>query len=165
MRSLKKLMALLLALLCIICVTACAKDGDTDKKAEGFSVKYNDVELVLGAEAADVLEELGEANSSDELFDCGAGNSRMLYRYSSFDLYTMKSDGKEVIDQIELKDDVATTDLGIYIGSDEAKVRSEYGEPDREGKNGITYKDGELEVTFDIKDGKVSGIGLLRVTQ
>ena len=115
--------------------------------------------------SAAVLSKLGEPNASNEIFDCGEGNSRMLYRYASFDLYTMKSGDAEVIDQIELKDDLSETDKGICLGSKESAVTAAYGKADRQANGSLTYVDGKQELTFDIENGQVVAIGLLRVTQ
>lgn len=166
----KRALALLMVLLLVFCMVACGKDGDTaesetDDTKTGFYIKSNGTRIVLGAPATAVLSALGEANSQNELFDCGAGNSRMLYRYSSFDLYTMKSGESEVIDQIELKDDLSETDKGICLGSKESEVTAAYGKADRTNDGSLTYVSGAQEMTFDIENGQVVGIGLLRVTQ
>jgi predicted small lipoprotein YifL len=173
----KRMAGLLLALLLLLSLCACAEKEpnapttDKDKKEEntesdGFFVKNGSVKIELGVDAAAVLRKLGEANSAQEVFDCGAGNSRMYYRYSSFDLYTMKSsDGKEIVDQIELLDDLSETEKGISIGSAESALREAYGEPSSESDGELTYAQGDQRMIFEVTDGKVSAIGLLRVTK
>ncbi len=157
------IMALAMPMLSLMACSGNGKNGDDE--AREFYFVCNGTELKAGADAAKVLEALGEANSQNELFDCGEGNSRVLYRYASFDLYTMKSGESEVIDQIELKDDLGQTDKGICIGAKESEVTASYGVPDRTTVGSITYISGNVELTFDLNDGTVSGIGLLRVTQ
>lgn len=170
----KRVAALLLALLLTVTVMACsekaeenpaADEKETTKQSDGFYVTYGGAKIALGANASTILNKIGDANSAQEVFDCGAGNSRMYYRYASLDLYTMKSsDGKETVDQIEILDDLVETDKGICIGSVESAVREAYGEPTSENGGELTYADGDQRLIIELRDGKVSAIGLLRVT-
>lgn len=171
----KRVAALLLALLLAAAMIACSEkesgtptpdeNNNTEQQNDAFCVKTQGVTVELGADASSVLKKLGEANSSQEVFDCGAGNSRMYYRYASFDLYTMKADGKETIDQIELLDDLTQTEKGISIGAAESAVREAYGEPSSESEGMLTYAKGDQRLIIELRDGKVSAIGLLRVTK
>ena len=169
----KRVAALLLALLMTVTVMACSKkqeeapaadEKETTKQSDGFYVTYGGAKIALGADASAILKKIGDANSAQEVFDCGAGNSRMYYRYASLDLYTMKTDGKETVDQIELLDDLVETDKGISIGAAESAVREAYGDPTSENGGELTYADGDQRLIIEIKNGKVSAIGLLRVT-
>ena len=176
MKRMRSVVALLLALLLLLLMCACSEkqeeeapasdEKENTEESADFAVTYNGTKIQLGVDASSVLKKLGDANSAQEVFDCGAGNSRMYYRYASFDLYTMKSsDGKEIVDQVELLDDLSETEKGICIGSTEAALREAYGEPSSEVDGELTYAKGDHRWIFEIKDGKVSAIGLLRVTQ
>lgn len=172
--------ALLLALVLILTLVACGEKSDpdatdggaeqgesNDSQGAAFSITYNGVRLTLGAEAKTALDRLGEPTAEpQEVFDCGAGNSRVYYRYSSLELYVMKSvDGSTVIDQIEINDDLPQTDKGFCIGSSADEVRAAYGTPAKDEDGELRYTSGNQSLIFNIKDGKVSDIGLLRVTQ
>ena len=167
----KKLILAILVLALAVCAVACVKK-DTDSGASteagsgatGFSVSVNGTTVELGKDAAPVLAALGTPTVSQEVLDCGVGNSRMFYRFGSVEIYTMKTDGKEVIDQIELNDDLASTDKGICIGDTVDKVRAAYGEPQKGDEDDLTYVSGNCELTFEIDDGKVEDIDLLRRT-
>ena len=176
---LKKSFLVLLAMLLTLSMVACTadKDGgfddddDAGKKNDGnkgkisFSVSYNDTVIELGKPATAVLSSLGEPDAKQEVFDCGEGNSRIYYQFASFDLYTMKVNGEEVIDQIELLDDLSETAAGILIGSSESAVRNAYGSPTTEKNGKLTYSSGENHLIIKIVEGKVSEIGLLRKTK
>lgn len=172
---LKKSLLLIFALLLVVSLIACAgqeqSKGESDgKKASSkdmisFSIRYNGTTIELGKPAKKVLEALGEPLSSEEVFDCGEGNSRMQYQFSSFDLYTMKSGDEEVIDQIELYDDQSATSAKISIGSEESAVRDAYGKPTLEKDGEWMYTSGENNLIIEIDDGKVCAIGLLRKTK
>ena len=169
----KRVAALLLALLLMLGMMACSEkpeevpandQRDKTETSDGFYVICQGTKIALGATADTVLKKLGDANSAQEVFDCGAGNSRMYYRYASLELYTMKIDGKETVDQIELLDDLSETEQGISIGAAESAVREAYGEPTSESEGELTYAKGDQRLIFEVADGKVSAIGLLRVT-
>ena len=172
---LKKSLLFILAMILVISLVACEgkkqpkEDDDNEpavsEKAISFSITYHGTVIELGKPAEAVLNALGEPLFSEEVFDCGEGNSRMQYQFSSFDLYTMKSEEGEVIDQIELYDDQSETSKKISIGSEEAEVREAYGTPTDEKEGKMTYTSGENNLIIELKDGKVSAIGLLRKTK
>lgn len=169
MRLTKRWLAILMSVILCVSMMACAKKNDTDHGDDGekaYSVTYNDVKLTLGANAENALEALGEPNFSQEVFDCGEGNSRMCYRYASLTLYTMKNtDGKETIDQIEVNDDLVETDKGIAIGSSVTALEEAHGKPTTKADDEWIYTSGSYQLIFDVEDGKVDGIGLLRKTK
>ena len=170
----KRLAALLLALLLALTLAACGEkdpgtepsDEEQGEKTSAYAVICNGTELRLGADASGALKKLGEASSTQEVQDCGAGNSRVFYRYPSFILYTMKNaDGKEVIDQIELNDDLVETAEGIAIGDTEAELRDAYGTPSSEKNGLLTFSKGSYRLIAQVENGTVTELGLLRVTQ
>lgn len=165
-RMMIKIMAVLTALLLMAtALVSCAEQETESGEDSAFCVVFDGVKIELGKPAEPILEELGPANSENEVFDCGEGNSRVRYRYDSFTLYVMKSDGEEVVDQIELLDDLTETSRGVCIGDGEAKVREAYGTPTSDQNGILGYSKSGMQIQFDIADGKVSAIGLLRRTQ
>ncbi len=166
MKNTMRIAALLLALLMMVsALVSCEEQEKESGEDSAFCVVYDGVRIELGKPAEKILEALGTANSENEIFDCGEGNSRVRYRYDSLTLYVMKSDGDEVVDQIELLDDLAETSRGICIGDSEEKVREAYGTPSSEQGGILGYGKGGMQIEFDLADGKVSGIGLLRRTK
>lgn len=165
----KKWLILLLTLLMVLSLVACneveEKEPSENDETNLFSVTYNGTAMALGKPAEAVLNALGEPISSQEVFDCGEGNSRMYYRYASFDLYVMKADGKELIDQIELRDDLAELSCGISIGASADSVRQKAGDPTKEEDGKLTYSSGNQYLIIELENGTVSEIGLLRKTK
>ncbi len=166
MKNTVRIIAALVALLLTATVLISCEEQEKDAGGDSaFCVVYNGVKIELGKPAEPILNELGAANSENEIFDCGEGNSRIRYRYESFTLYVMKSDGEEVIDQIELLDDLTETSRGVCIGDSESKVRELYGDPSSEQNGILSYSKDSMQIQFDIENGKVSAVGLLRRTQ
>ena len=171
---LKKSLLLIFALMMVITLVACEgkkQDSENGEEAEensgstSFSVTYKGTVIELGKPAEKVLSALGEPWSKREVFDCGSGNSRMFYQFSSFDLYTMKSaDGKETIDQVEVHDDTVETWKQVSIGTLESHVRTVHGLPTNENNGKMTYTSGDNNLIIEVEDRKVVAIGLLRKT-
>lgn len=163
-RTIRVLAMLMIFLLTATMAVACQKE-EPKEEGSAFAVTLGEVTVALGRPAEPILSALGAPKSQSEVFDCGEGNSRIRYRYDSLTVYTMKSDGKEVVDQVELMDDLAQTSRGICIGDDEAKVREAYGNPTSDKNGVITYSKSSMQLLFEIENGKVSAIGLLRKTR
>ena len=155
-------MAVALALLLCLGMVGCAEKKE--EKASAFAVVSETVTVTLGADAEEVLSALGEAEASREVFDCGAGNSRMYYRYPSLELYTMKTEDGETIDQIEVNDDLAQTSRGICIGDTVAKVKEAYGTPSQDADGQLTYSKDGMHLIFVIANDTVTDIALIRKT-
>ncbi|MBO5939333.1 MAG: hypothetical protein J6Q82_07570 [Clostridia bacterium] len=175
-RILKMAILLSLVLMMVITLIACEeKNQDSEKEDDEaaeqssgstmFSVTYNGTVIELGKPAEKVLAALGQPWSTREVFDCGAGKSRMFYQFSSFDLYTLKAeDGTETIDQVEVYDDQLETSKSIAIGSQEAHVLTVHGKPTSENNGKLIYTSGQNNLIIEVEDRKVVGIGLLRKT-
>ena len=166
----KKLFLLLIscALLCT-CLVACngngnGNDGGSDAAKDIFYVTVNGVKVELGADAADVFGALGEAISVKSVGNCGGLGEQIKYTYPSIVIYTLKADGKETVDQIDLLDDLVTTSAGIYIGSAASDVEASYGTPAKQTDSSIQYKEGNCYLAFGISEGAISSITLMRET-
>lgn len=165
MKQIKMPIVICLTLLLCLSLLACQKQEGEDESGtvNAFSVVYNGVTLRLGA-SADTFSRLGEADVQREVMDCGEGKSRMYYRYSAVEIYTLKTDAGETIDQIEVNDDLSETSRGICIGDKESKVREAYGTPSSEKNGRLTYTKNDLNLLFDIENGLVADITLIRKT-
>ena len=164
----KKIFSLfiLCALLCT-CFVSCNSNGDnggSDTAKDIFAVNVNGVKVELGADAEGVLGALGEATSTKSVGNCGGLGEQIKYTYPSIVIYTLKADGKETIDQIDLLDDLVATSAGIYIGSTASDVESAYGTPAKKSDSTIQYKEGNCYLAFGISGGEVTSVTLMRET-
>ena len=170
MKRLKRFFVCCVAVLMLgALLSACGAKNEEQKDGgmDSFAIVAGGVEIALGADAAPILSQLGEPQSVQEVFDCGAGNSRMWYRFSSFDLFVMKDGKNETVDQIELHDDLISTKEGICIGSTEEKVREVYSDCAVSEQAGrlIFTKGDTLHLAVDVENGAVKDLMLKRDTQ
>lgn len=154
---------LLSALLCLG-LTGCEKEEPAETSS-AFSVSYRGTTLEIGKDAEDALKALGEPTSKKEIGDCGGLGAQVRYDYSSLILYVLESKEGAVIDQITLTDDLVATEKGICIGDSQEKVKEAYGDTIQSDGSRLVYTSGKNRLTFEVKDGKVSGIDLMQVTQ
>lgn len=156
---------------CLLCFTAalalCACD-DSEKNggqtsATEFYVDFNGVKIELGKKAEDVLSKLGDAKYIDNLGDCGGIGVQMKYTYDNISVNTIKEKNGEVIHKMAFLNDLVSTPKGISIGSSEADVKKAYGEPSSSANGKLTYKSGDLEIEFTVKNGSVSSVNYRRI--
>ena len=155
-----KMMSVLLLLSMLLCVTACAekktepsKDDEPTKTEHSiFTVEYNCAMIELGKDASTVLKKLGEPTSKQFVASCGeSAGDQWQYIYSSIVLFTLKTDDKEIVDAVALRDDIGKTNKGITIGSTEAEMIAAYGEPTRQGQK-CRYIEGSHTLEFQLDD-------------
>lgn len=171
MKRIVKAFALIVALLCVASLlAACAEEADDkdndDKGSKGveFYFTYEGTKIELDKKADAVLSALGEANDEKSLGDCGGFGTQTRYEYDDFDLYTVKNDNGETIDQIAFSNDLIETSKGICIGDSSEKVLKAYGEPSVKEDGKIEYEEGSLLLQFLLEDGDVRAINYIRIT-
>lgn len=118
-----------------------------------------EVPIAVDADAAPVVEVLGEPAAYFESESCAFQGLDKVYTYPSFVLYTYPLDGKDYIMSLYLMDDTVTTAEGAYIGMRMDAVSELYGEPTTTAEGSVTYEKGgcALSFLFD-SDGLVNAI-------
>ena len=172
MKKIVKILALTVALLCVVsafvaCTAKSDKNDNNDKGSAGveFYFTYEETKIELDKKADSVLSALGEANDEISLGDCGGFGTQTRYEYDNFDLYTVKNDSGESIDQITFSNDLVETSKGICIGDSSEKVLKAYGEPSVKKDDKIEYEEGSLLLQFSLEEnGDVKGINYIRIT-
>ncbi|MBQ9085760.1 MAG: hypothetical protein IJY47_01080 [Clostridia bacterium] len=164
-RSWMAVFALGLAVILSLSLFGCRKTEDNEASGGHFSVQYKGVTLEIGQPAEEVLKALSDPVSKKEIGDCGGLGAQVRYDYSSLILYVLESKDGAVIDQITLTDDLVATEKGICIGDSQDKVKEAYGNVIQSDGSRLVYTSGDNQLIFEIKDGKVSGIDLMQITQ
>ena len=167
----KKIFALILALTMVFALAACGGEtapettapvsgGTTTTQPDASSWKYTvqGVDILMHAEAAPVLEALGEPVSYTEEASCAFTGLDKTYYYGGFYLQTYPIGEQDYIFAAWLVDDSSTTPEGIYIGATQAEVEAAYGTDGFNGSNAYVMTGTTSTLTIILEDGTVSSI-------
>ena len=110
---------------------------------------------------AQVLSDLGEAQSYFEAESCAFEGLDKTYTYPGFVITTRPEGEKDYVNSIRLTDDSVSTGEGIYIGSTEADVKAAYGEDGGADQGMLSYTAGGVSLNFILESGAVISIEYL----
>lgn len=150
----KRIITILLAMLCLAGCSAPEAPAEQDT----LTFTYNGLEIAPHADAAPVIEALGEPKSYTEETSCAFDGLDKTYYYGSFYLATYPRDGKDYVYTIWFADDTVTTAEGIRIGSTQTQVEEAYGPDSFDGSNSYVITKGKSRLVILIEDETVSGI-------
>ena len=153
----KRISIFLLAAVILFRMTGCGST-DIDPQEENFSFTYNGTGITLGAEAAPIINALGEPRSYTEEPSCAFDGMDKTYYYGSFYLSTYSVDGKDYVYSIWFADDSVVTNAGIRIGTTKSQVEAICGADCFNGTNTYTQTQGNSRLAILMEDGIVSSI-------
>ena len=153
----KQIRLFLLAALMLFSLAGCGFT-DIDPQEDNFSFTYNGIKIMLGAEAAPIIDALGEPRSYTEEPSCAFDGMDKTYYYGSFYLSTYPLDGKDYMYSIWFADDSVSTNDGVRIGTTEAQVEAIYGADCFNGTNAYTQSQSNTKLTILLEDGIVNSI-------
>ena len=153
----KRISLILLAAVMLLSLVGCG-DDNPDSQEENFAFTYNGTIITLGAEAAPIIDALGESRSYTEEPSCAFDGMDKTYYYGSFYLSTYPIDGKDYVYSIWFADDSVATEDGIRIGYTQSEVEAVYGVACFNGGNIYTQTKGNSKLTIILTDGSVSSI-------
>ena len=168
----KKIFALILALMLVMSLAACGGEtptapaetqapavlGPTQPDASSWKYTIRGVDVMMHAEAAPVLAALGEAVSYTEEASCAFTGLDKTYYYGGFYLQTYPIGDADYIYSVWLVDDSSATPEGIYIGASQADVEAAYGADGFNGENAYILTGTTSTLTIILTDGTVSSI-------
>jgi hypothetical protein len=168
----KKIFALILALTMVLTLAACGGESAPETTApvsggdvapvtpDASSWKYTvqGVDIQMHANAAPVLEALGESVSYTEEASCAFTGLDKTYYYGGFYLQTYPIGDEDYIFAAWLVDDSSATPEGIYIGATQAEVEAAYGTEGFNGSNAYVMTGTTSTLTIILTDGVVSSI-------
>jgi hypothetical protein len=153
----KRISLFLLAAIMLLSLVGCGST-DIDPQEENFSFTYNGTKITLGAEAAPIIDALGEPRSYTEEPSCAFDGMDKTYYYGSFYLSTYPLDGKDYVYSIWFADDSVATNDGIRIGSTQIQVEAVYGTECFNGTNSYTEIQSSTKLTILLEENKVTSI-------
>jgi len=189
--NMKKIIALLLACVMLLCLTACGEDqtdntqppvtgGDNTTTApdsgaettapsggeepqEPFCFTFSGVELVPGADFDPSV--LPEASYMYEVPSCAIEGTDNVYNYDTFEVTAFADSAGEVIYSIYLIDANTPTGEGLYLGDDVSTVESIYGTEYTVNGTEWTYTRGDTMLVIIINNDFVASIEYRMVTE
>lgn len=153
----KQISIFLLAAVMLFSLVGCGANNP-DSQEENFSFTYNGIKITLGAEAAPIIDALGEPRSYTEEPSCAFDGMDKTYYYGSFYLSTYPMDGKDYIYNFWFADDGVATDEGIRIGSSQSQVEDAYGEECFNGTNSFVLTKGQSRLVVLVEEETVSSV-------
>ena len=162
----KKIIALVLALMLVLTMAACGGEtapettapqapvtaGPTQPDAASWKYTVQGIDIMMHAEAAPILEALGEPVSYTESASCAFTGLDKTYYFGGFYLETYPIDDVDYVNSVWLVDDSSTTPEGIYIGASKAEVEAAYGAENFNGTNAYRMT-GTTSILTIILDG------------
>jgi len=153
----KDIIGLILAVL--ILFGGCGNDtsGSTEEKRK-LELTTQDITIQIPADAAPVLQALGEPIQYTEVPSCAFEGMEKTYFYGSFYITTRPEAGKESICTLWFADDSIATDEGVRIGDPREAVEAAYGTNCRKEEDEYVIEGDDSKLTILVKDGSVSHI-------
>lgn len=128
-----------------------ATSGET-ASAGGYSFNYNGTVIAVDADAAPVIEKLGEPKEEFTSPSCAGQGDGHLYTYDDFEIQTYPDGDKDLILYVLLRTDNVATAEGIDLSSSKDDIIAAYGEPTAEATGSMTYEKNGTKLVF-IFDG------------
>lgn len=153
----KRISVFLLAAIMLLSLVGCGST-DIDPQEENFSFTYNGTKITLGAEAAPIIDALGEPRSYTEEPSCAFEGMDKTYYYGSFYLSTSPLNGKDFVYSFWFADDSVATEDGIRIGSTQEQMETIFGANCFNGTNTYMQSKGESKVVYLLEDGLIKSI-------
>lgn len=153
----KRISVFFLAAIMLLSLVGCGST-DIDPQEENFTFAYNDTKITLGAEAAPIIDALGEPRSYTEEPSCAFDGMDKTYYYGSFYLSTYPLAGKDYIYNLWFADDTVATEEGIRIGSTQSQVEDAYGKECFNGTTSFVLTKGQSRLVILIEEKTVSSV-------
>ena len=161
----KKITALVLAMLMILALCACGGDdapSGAETGKDDYSPDYGELYYVSGEvkfgimdPAEEVLDALGEPQGTFESDSCAYQGKDLFYYYDGFEVMVNDGDGTLRITGITLADDTVSNPQGVKIGMDMDEALALMGAPDYPAAVKVTQSGGVYK--------RVSGSTMLRL--
>lgn len=152
----QEILRLLLAVLVLL--TGCGKTEEALPPEIGFRFTWQDTQIVMNTDAAEILEALGEPVSYTEEASCAFDGMDKTYYFGSFYMTTYPENGKDYVYSLWFADDSVATEEGIRIGDSQEAVERVYDRECFNGDNAYILEKGESRLTIILTDGVVSSV-------
>lgn len=138
--------------------------NDKSNEVAGYAFEYNNIVIPMHAEAAPIVEALGEPMEYFEAPSCAFQGLDKTYYYNGFEIVTYPMDGVDYISNVTLMDDSVATKENIYIGSSIDDVIAAYGDDYEKQEGFYTYTLEDTYIQFITEDDVVTNIAYFAIT-
>lgn len=125
---------------------------------KGYAFVYQGVTIEMDADAAPIIERLGEPDFYFEAPSCAFEGIDKMYTYGGFELDTYPTEDKDYVSSVILKDDTLTTIEGIAIGDSVSSLEAAYGTHWSDDNGMMVYEKDEMKLCFIVEDDTVVSI-------
>ena len=126
--------------------------------SDGYLFTADGVSIAMDADAAPILERLGEPVSYFEAASCAFEGLDKMYTYQGFEVDTYPTGEKDYISTVILKDDSVATGEGIAIGDSLEKLQQAYPEGKLQENGMIVCEKGGMKLCFILENDEVKSI-------
>lgn len=134
------------------------QQGTAAANYKGYVFIYQDVVIEMDADAAPIIEQLGEPDSYFEAPSCAFEGIDKMYTYRSFELDTYPTDDKDYISSVIFKDDTIVTPEGIGIGDSVASLETAYGTQWNDEDGMMVYEKDGMKLCFIVDEDTVISV-------
>lgn len=135
-------------------------EAQTETQTQKYEFRFGETVIAMGAEAAGIIEALGNPSYTFERDSCAYQGKNKVYTYAAFEVCTYPVNNKDCVESVYLFDPAAATPEGIRIGSSKKEVLDAYGDAynaDEAAFGTYAYSSGNTQLkiytTNDIVDG------------
>lgn len=132
-----------------------AQQEQTAENYKGYALVYKGVTIEMDADAATIIEQLGEPDSYFEAPSCAFEGIDKMYTYGGLELDTYPIEDKDYVSSVIFKDDTLTTMEGIGIGDSVSSVEDTYGTQWSDEDGMMVYEKDGMKLCFIVEDDAV----------
>lgn len=130
----------------------------TSTSSKGYIFTYQGTTVEIDADAASVIEKLGEPVTYFEAPSCAFEGLDKIYTYNGFELDTYPNADIDYISAIIFKDDSITTTEGIGIGDTIEKLEQTYGSENTKEDGMLVYSKDDMKLCFILQENEIISI-------
>ena len=116
--------------------------------AVGYVFNYDGMDIAVDADAAPIIDKLGEPNNYFESPSCAADGIGKLYTYSDFEIQTYPDGDVDRVLYVLLRTDNVATAEGIDLSSSREDIIEAYGEATEEATGSMKYEKDGMTLVF-----------------
>ena len=128
------------------------------EQTDAYALRYRDVVVPVGVEAAGILAQLGEATKVFRAPSCLFDGEDEVHSYPGIEIYVGSYKGEDLIAAVFIEDDSVATTEGLKIGDDVGYMKSLYGSDYREAAGAFTYTRGKSDLAIVSYEDEITSI-------